>query len=98
MVRYKVKDGEVRLNVNDPDTPGMIEIEYGQDSQMFDFLKSKFEAGWPGIYGNLQSLETTAVDLAHAAVYHPFFKDLSPVLIEGQEILDAFKSDPEVVY
>lgn len=98
MIRYKVMDGEVRLSVEGPDDPGIIEFGDGENPASLEILKKNFEEGWPGIHGNLQFLETTAIDLAYAAAYHPFFKDLNPVLVEGQEILDAFKSDPEVMY
>jgi hypothetical protein len=101
MIVYSVLNGKVILEVEDPDTSAIIKFEPSQDKveqKLFEQLKSDFEKGWLGIHATYQSLETTALDLSYAATSHDFFSYLNPVLIEGQEILDAFEYRDDVLY
>lgn len=98
MIIYRIGKNKVILNVSSPDDLSKIQIENNTNDEALKWLKEDFEKGWYGIHGNLQFLETTAIDLDHAARYHSFFSYLNPVLIEGQEILDAYEYDDTVMY
>lgn len=98
MIIYQLGENKVMLNVSSPDGSSEIQIENNTNDKALKWLKEDFEKGWHGIHGNLQFLETTAIDLDHAARCHLFFSYLNPVLIEGQEILDAYEYDDTVMY
>jgi hypothetical protein len=102
MIVYKIYGGKVVLNVSSPDEVGIIEIideDNNENSNLImELLTAAFKDGWHGMHGNLQSLSTTAMDLNYAAQCHKFFSYLKPVLIEGQEILDAFEYRDDVMY
>lgn len=97
MIIYQLGENKVMLNVSSPDGLSEIQIENNTNDKALKWLKEEFEKGWHGIHGNLQFLETTAIDLDHAARCL-FFSYLNPVLIEGQEILDAYEYDDTVMY
>lgn len=105
MVIYEISISDqvarLMLDVDDPDSLAEIQFEgelivSGQN--LMDSIKFEFTRSWFGRHGHLFTTETTAADLPRAFGQLPTLGGLSYKLVEGQEIMDQIKIDPDVIY